>query len=81
MGMFRIRHRFPSVFFLSGDEANMLACYANARNANAKLVSESGRIRTKLIGHEHESKMLHNNLAGIVRVTLGCWARCSEAAN
>ena len=69
------------MFFLSGDEANMLACYANAGSANAKLVSESGRIRTKLIGHEHESKMLHNNLAGIVRVTLGCWARCSEAAN
>ena len=49
----------------------MLACYANAGSANAKLVSESGRIRTKIIMREHESKMLHNNLAGIVRATLG----------
>ena len=59
----------------------MLACYANAGSANAKLVSESGRIRTKIIMREHESKMLHNNLAGIVRVTLGKGSTCSEAAN
>jgi hypothetical protein len=30
--------------------------------------------------HEHESKMLHNNLAGIVRVTLGVSELRSEAA-
>ena len=54
---------FPQFVFLSGNEANMLACYANAGSANAKLVSESGRIRTKLIGHEHGSKMLSNFLA------------------
>ena len=37
-----------SMFFSLVTKHVVLACCANARNANAKLVSESGRIRTKI---------------------------------
>jgi len=50
----------------------MLACYANAGSANAKLVSESGRIRTKIIMREQEGWIkLPNWIHAQLRVTLG----------